>query len=154
MPLFHRNSFNSSSSSTGSYDEPEHHSKFFGHRSSNSSASSNNSRKGSVNRHRFLSRNHDDPSISAAKDQVFRAEAAEKEADKALVASRRAVHEARDHVKRLEREAAEEARLAKIKQSQAKSISKRAKPLGRKYDSSLCPIPITNQYSQGHDRHY
>lgn len=45
--------------------------------------------------------------------------------------ARAAVREAREHIKRLEREAAEEARLAKIKQNQAKSISKRAKPLGR-----------------------
>lgn len=36
------------------------------------------------------------------------AETAEHEADRALIASRRAVKEARDHVKNLEREAAEE----------------------------------------------
>ena len=40
-------------------------------------------------------------------------------------------------MKRLEKEAAEEARLAKIKQDQAASISKRAKPLGSK---SKCPF--------------
>jgi hypothetical protein len=38
----------------------------------------------------------------------MRAETAEREADKALIASRKAVKEARDHVKHLEREAAEE----------------------------------------------
>lgn len=45
--------------------------------------------------------------------------------------ARTAVKDARDHVKRLEREAAEDARLAMLKQNQAASISKRAKPLGR-----------------------
>jgi len=59
------------------------------------------------------------------------AEAAEREADKALVAARYAVKEAREHIKRLEKEAAEEARLAKIKQDQAKSMSKRGHALGR-----------------------
>jgi hypothetical protein len=44
----------------------------------------------------------------AAREQVLRAETAEREADKALIASRKAVKEARDHVKHLEREAAEE----------------------------------------------
>jgi hypothetical protein len=39
---------------------------------------------------------------------VINAEAAEREADKALLTARAAVREARDHVKRLEREAAEE----------------------------------------------
>lgn len=60
------------------------------------------------------------------------AEAAERDADRALMQARTAVRDARDQVKRLEREAAEEARLAKVKQTQAKNISKRAKPLGRK----------------------
>ena len=61
------------------------------------------------------------------------AEGAERDADRALLAARAAVRDARQEVKRLEREAAEEARLAKLKQSQAKNISKRAKPLGRKF---------------------
>jgi len=59
------------------------------------------------------------------------AEAAEKDADRALIQARNAVKEAREHVKRIEMEAAEEARLAKAKQAQARSISKRAEPLGR-----------------------
>ena len=42
------------------------------------------------------------------------------------------MREAREHVKRLEREAAEEARLAKIKQKQAGALGKRGKMLGRK----------------------
>ncbi|KIW91678.1 uncharacterized protein Z519_07646 [Cladophialophora bantiana CBS 173.52] len=76
-------------------------------------------------------RNHEDPSIIAAREQVLSAENAEREADRALVQARAAVREAKDRVKMLEREAEEEARLAKIKQHQAKDISKRAKPLGR-----------------------
>jgi len=67
----------------------------------------------------------------AARERVFSAEEAEREADKALANAKGAVREAREHVKRLERETAEEARLAKIKQNQAKSISKRASHMGR-----------------------
>lgn len=67
-----------------------------------------------------------------ARERVLSAEAAEREADRAMLAARAAVKEARDHVRRLEREAAEEARLAKIKQTQAKAIGKRGKALGRK----------------------
>ncbi|RDL35458.1 uncharacterized protein BP5553_07389 [Venustampulla echinocandica] len=78
----------------------------------------------------FLHRN-EDASIVAARQRVMSAEAAEKDADRALVQARHAVKDARDHVKRIEREAAEGARLAKLKQAQAHSISKRAKPLGR-----------------------
>ena len=43
------------------------------------------------------------------------------------------MREAREHVRRLEREAAEEARLAKIKQSEAKALGKKGRALGRKY---------------------
>jgi hypothetical protein len=53
-------------------------------------------------------RNAEDPSILAARERVMSAEAAERDADKALHNARMAVREARDHVKRLEREAAEE----------------------------------------------
>lgn len=62
-----------------------------------------------------------------------RAEASEREADRALANARIAVKEAREHIKKLEREAAEEARLAKIKQDQARSMSKRGHALGREY---------------------
>ena len=98
----------------------------------------------------LLQRKHEDPSIGAARERVMRAETAEREADRALVAARAAVREARAEVLRLEHEAAEEvclpskaipftskltttkqARLAKIKQSQAASLSKRGKMLGR-----------------------
>ncbi|GFF25057.1 LOW QUALITY PROTEIN: hypothetical protein IFM46972_01267 [Aspergillus udagawae] len=135
MPLFHRNSVSSSSSSARSIEEPNQRSHgLFGGRNSHSSYSSRRSSgsysSGHTQRRGLLGRHHEDPSIAAAKEQVFRAESAEKAADRALRESRMAVREAKDHVKRLEYEAAEEARLAKHKQYQAKSISKRAKPLG------------------------
>lgn len=75
----------------------------------------------------------EDPSISAARQRVISAENAEREADKALIAARKAVAEARAIVKRLEAEAAEEARLARIKQEQAARLGERAEPLGRKF---------------------
>jgi len=56
----------------------------------------------------FLHRNQQDPSIIAAKERVSRAEVAEREADKALNHARASVREAREVIKRLEREAAEE----------------------------------------------
>ncbi|KAF7114228.1 hypothetical protein CNMCM5793_007806 [Aspergillus hiratsukae] len=136
MPLFHRNSVSSSSSSARSIEEPNQRSHgLFGGRNSHSShsprRSSGSYSSGHTHRRGLLSRHHEDPSIAAAKEQVLRAESAEQAADRALRESRMAVREAKDHVKRLENEAAEEARLAKHKQSQARSISKRAKPLGR-----------------------
>jgi hypothetical protein len=75
---------------------------------------------------------HEDASIAAARTRVMQAETAERDADRALLSARAAVRDARHDVKKLETEAAEEARLAKLKQSQAAHISKRAKPLGRK----------------------
>ena len=49
-----------------------------------------------------------DPTIIAARKKVNDAENAEKEADRALLAARAMVREAREQVKRLEREASEE----------------------------------------------
>ncbi|KAK0654851.1 hypothetical protein B0T16DRAFT_383863 [Cercophora newfieldiana] len=72
-----------------------------------------------------------DPSIVQARERVMGAEAAERDADRALIAARESVREAREHVRRLELEAEEEARRAKIKQYQARDISKRGKQLGR-----------------------
>jgi hypothetical protein len=74
-----------------------------------------------------------DPTIVDARDRVMRAEAAEREADRALLGARESVRQAREHVRRLEIEAEEEARLAKIKQHHAKDIGNRGKQLGRKY---------------------
>ncbi|KIV89533.1 hypothetical protein PV10_06926 [Exophiala mesophila] len=79
----------------------------------------------------LFNRHSEDQSISGARERVLSAERAEQEADRAALQARTAVREAREHVKNLEREAAEEARLAKIKQNHARDISKRAKPLGR-----------------------
>ena len=53
-------------------------------------------------------RDNEDPSITAARQRVTDAEAAERDADRALSQARVAVREAREGVKRLEREAAEE----------------------------------------------
>ena len=50
----------------------------------------------------------EDASITAARDRVMSAEAAERDADKALLMAKSAVREARDHVKRLEKEATEQ----------------------------------------------
>ena len=72
-----------------------------------------------------------DPSIAEARERVMQAETAEREADRALMAARESVRQARDHVRRLEMEAEEEARRAKIKQHQAREVSKRGKQLGR-----------------------
>jgi hypothetical protein len=55
-----------------------------------------------------LHRRDEDPSIIAARERVMGAEAAERDADRALAAAKHAVREAREHIKRLEREAAEE----------------------------------------------
>ncbi|KAJ9405745.1 hypothetical protein DTO045G8_6578 [Paecilomyces variotii] len=117
--------------------QEQRHGSVFSHRNSGSSSqspatasnSTNNGNNGRSLLHR--NQNHEDPSIVAARERVASAEAAERDADKAFAAARQAVRDAREHVKRLEQEAAEEARLAKIKQDQARSISKRAKPLGR-----------------------
>ena len=78
-------------------------------------------------------RNHEDPSIAAARERVMAAERAEREADMALQQARTSVRDARDHVKRLELEAEAEAKAAKLKQGQAKDLGKRARPLGRKF---------------------
>ncbi|KIY00714.1 uncharacterized protein Z520_03379 [Fonsecaea multimorphosa CBS 102226] len=117
--FFNRN--RSSSASSADYDS---------HNRRHGSKTSRGSTRGSGG---LFHRNHEDPSIIGARERVLQAETAEREADRALVQARAAVREARERVKILEREAEEEARLAKIKQSQAKDISKRAKPLGREY---------------------
>jgi len=74
-----------------------------------------------------------DPSIVQARERVMGAEAAERDADRALWAARESVRDAREQVHKLELEAQEEARRAKAKQYHAREVSKRARPLGR-YD--------------------
>lgn len=81
--------------------------------------------------HGLLHRNHEDPSISAARERVMQAEATEKEADRALIAARASVKQAREHVRRLELEAEAEAKAAKIKQKEAQKIGQRSSMLGR-----------------------
>jgi hypothetical protein len=78
-----------------------------------------------------------DPSILQAREHVMQAETAEVDADRALGEARMRVRAAQDHVWRLEEEAKEEARRAKIKQQQAREVSKRGQGLGRKFMPSL-----------------
>lgn len=98
-------------------------------------------RKGSLLSRTFgngTSTSHDvDPSIMQARERVMMAEAAERDADRALMAARESVRQAREHVRALELEAQEEARRAKIKQYHAKEVSKRGKQLGREYSFSF-----------------
>lgn len=111
MPIFHRDSTASSSSARSAERHDQAHGihGLFGNRSSHSSYSSVAASSTSGGKHHsLLHRTREDPSIQAAREQVYRAEHAEREADKALTASRQAVKEAKDHVKRLEHEAAEE----------------------------------------------
>jgi hypothetical protein len=90
-----------------------------------------------------------DQTLMNARAKISNAEAAERSADAALNAARSAAHEAKDHVKALEREAVEEyvfflargnadfltnldsARRAKMKQSEAKNVRKTLRGLGR-----------------------
>jgi hypothetical protein len=86
-----------------------------------------------------------DPSIVQARERVMGAEAAELEADRALMAARESAREAREHVRMLEVEAKEDAKRAKIKQHHAKEFSKRGKHLGSKFPESPtpCTMPLT-----------
>lgn len=72
-----------------------------------------------------------DPSIVQAREHVMGAEAAEREAERALITARESIRSAQEEVRRLEIEAKEEARMAKIKQHHAKEVSKRGKMLGK-----------------------
>ena len=133
MPLFRRANEETSTSNTvpqQTYQEkPKQRSSLFGGRKDNNvntaPTTTNHSSGG------MFHRDHEDASIVDARQRVANAEAAERDADRALIQARAAVRDARAHVKRLENEAAEEARLAKIKQKQAANLGKRAKPLGR-----------------------
>ncbi|KAL5485529.1 hypothetical protein ACEPAI_8171 [Sanghuangporus weigelae] len=101
---------------------------FFSRRRSHSS---DDSMRSSGNRSGIKSRQFNDPSIIAARQKVSGAEEAERQADRALIEARATVREARQHVKNLEREIEEEARLHRLKQKEAKQVSKSAKGLGR-----------------------
>jgi len=142
MPLFSsRNTSDTASQPAVSNREaePRRHSTLFGR--SNRSASpvrnghapsgADDANNASPGRQGLLHRRDEDPTINAARQRVASAEAAERDADRALIQARVAVKEARSHIKKLEKEAAEEARLAKIKQNQASAISRRGHTLGR-----------------------
>lgn len=109
--------------------------------SSGSSMNHRHSHRGLL--HRAMGRNDDDvdPSILEARERVMGAEEAEIQADRALEQARLRVREAREHMKRVEMEAAEEARRAKLKQQHAKEVTKRGKGLGRKFYSILHAVP-------------
>lgn len=78
------------------------------HRHSSSASRSGTSTNNTISSGFFSRSSNGDPSITNAKQSLANAEAAEREADRALAVARSAVREARDHVARLEREAAEE----------------------------------------------
>ncbi|KAL1746549.1 hypothetical protein HDZ31DRAFT_62104 [Schizophyllum fasciatum] len=99
--------------------------------SSSDRSSADVSRSRSTGGGLFSSNRGGDPSIAAARRKVADAETAERDADRALMQARQAVKDARDHVRFLEQEAAEDARRAKAKQAEAKVINKSAKHLGR-----------------------
>lgn len=127
--FFHRRS---NSSTDGGSDR---HSSFSsdGRRDGGMSRSSTERRGHLMRSHGHGTSKHDelDPSIAAARERVIHAERAEKEADRAMAEARARVREAKEEVKRMEEEAREEARRAKIKQDQAREVSKRGKGLGR-----------------------
>jgi hypothetical protein len=113
MPLFsHREPVEAApevpSKETEVEREPSRRSTLFGRRRSAESAATATTTSSTSPRRGFLTREREDASITAARERVASAEVAEREADRALMQARAAVREAREHVKRLEREAAEE----------------------------------------------
>jgi hypothetical protein len=107
MPLFGRNSAETAPPAhETTVEDSQRRSGLFGrHRSPESTTTATTTANG---HHGFLHRKAEDPSIVAARERVLRAEAAERDADKALLNAKAAVREAREQVKRLGREAAEE----------------------------------------------
>ncbi|KAK5988215.1 hypothetical protein PT974_12355 [Cladobotryum mycophilum] len=93
-----------------------------------------------------------DPSILQVREHVFSAEQAEIDADRALGEARMRVREAKDHLWRIEEEAKEEARRAKLKQEQAREVSKRGKGLGREYIVMGCNFDVGHVYDGGTKR--
>ncbi|KAH9963893.1 hypothetical protein BC827DRAFT_1266220 [Russula dissimulans] len=72
-----------------------------------------------------------DQTLMKARSKVTEAENAERVADAALDAARRAAREAEDHMKMLEREAVDETQRAKMKQAEIKNVRKSVRGLGR-----------------------
>src|SRR5438552_786451 len=109
MPLFgsSRTTAETTPAPATTTEAPNHRRSMFGRRRSSSPHSPVHST--SPKRHTgLLHKPGEDASIIAARERVMSAEAAEREADRALYQARAAVREAREHVKRLEKEAAEE----------------------------------------------
>ncbi|CCC05573.1 unnamed protein product [Sordaria macrospora k-hell] len=157
MPLFSRHAEPEPAPAPVHHEPaPKRHSLFGGSRHNRSpspgSPTYSNSSASTMDRHRSTSRDSSghkpsllsrtfgngvssshqvDPSIMQARERVMMAESAERDADRALMAARESVRQAREHVRALELEAQEEARRAKIKQYHAKEVSKRGKQLGR-----------------------
>lgn len=106
MPLFGRSSPPANHTTTANNTPHQRHGLF-----GRSSSPTNHATTNASNQHHgggLFHRNTDDPSIVAARERVLSAEAAERDADRALSQARVAVRQAREGVKRLEREAAEE----------------------------------------------
>ncbi len=101
MPFFNRNS--AAETAPAPAVEPRRSSTLFSrHRSDPQAAKTIKSV--SPKRNSILHKHDEDPSIIQARERVMNAEVAEKEADRALVAARRAVKEAREEIRRLEKE--------------------------------------------------
>jgi hypothetical protein len=109
MGLFGRSS-HAEPTSTATHpvaQDPRRSSGLFGSR--RTSSPTNGTTSGTTNgRSGFLHRDTEDASVTAARERVIAAETAERNADRALMSARAAVREAREQVKRIEREAAEE----------------------------------------------
>ncbi|KAK3706620.1 hypothetical protein LTR37_012629 [Vermiconidia calcicola] len=116
-------------------EPPRKSGNFFNRRQSSHSPTTTTTTTSQSNSHNFLHRDREDASITAARQRVTEAEASERAADKALMEARASVKAAREEVRRIEREAAEDARKAKLKQKAAEDISKRGKGLGPPEDS-------------------
>ncbi|KAI0645847.1 hypothetical protein C8Q79DRAFT_1010743 [Trametes meyenii] len=119
-------------------DSPEHYQNGYDANGNGSTRSGSTRSGGFFSRRRSSSSdsNHSldltkDPSIKAARGKVTEAEAAEAAADRALNEARTAVRGAKEQARRLEQEVLEEARRAKAKQAEAKSIKKSTGRLGR-----------------------
>lgn len=120
MPLFHSSSPEQQSPPAPA-QEPQRNRSMFSRRSNtpeqepstNEPTRTGSTRTGFFGRRRSSSSSHDDdsrndPSILAARQKVAEAEAAEREADRALMQARASVRSAGEHVRILEREAKEE----------------------------------------------
>jgi len=137
MPIFGPKRETTPPNNTAATNEQERKGSVFGRRSTdnrtdNSSVTTTTNQ--SQKRGGFMGiggRNITDPTILAAREKVTAAEEAEREADRILAAAHQAVLQAREHARKLEIEAEQEARLAKIKQDESKNISQRSGVLGR-----------------------